>query len=125
MAHIALLRKEWDAVRSAIQQRLALAQQIGSRIDMVWCLNYSAHLAQARGDLVRATCLLAALMRAHEALSYPIQPAGKADLEKLIQAARDGLSQDEFASAWRAGEMLEMEKALSLGLQEEVAVTIQ
>lgn len=82
------------------------------------CLAGYGALAIAQGEPQLALCLLAATEAALEAIGGKLEHTDRAEYERSVTSARALVDGTTFAASWEAGQVLTLEEAAALALQE-------
>jgi tetratricopeptide (TPR) repeat protein len=101
--------------RSAARYResLALHAEVQDRLLAARSVEGLGVVAALRGDAARGTRLCGAAAALRAAIGAPLQPAGRAVVERAAAAARAALGEAAFAAAWMAGEALPLDQAIT------------
>ncbi len=97
---------------------LTLGQALGDRYFMIWCLEGVARVATAYGQPLRAVQLLAAGAALRDTLGISQPPFRRATYAQLQATLRSQLDDATFATAWAAGQALNLEQAVQYALDE-------
>jgi len=110
------LRKLGHAQESARFFREALWRELEFGDDYMTsaCLYYAAGTAGAFGKLDLATILLGAAAQMRERTGYSMQEGDLAEYSSMVENAKSGLGDQQFANAWSSGEALSVEDAVAL-----------
>ena len=110
--------QQGDHARAAalLSEALPLTQEVGDASLIAMCL---IGLAGIQQQPIRAAQLLGTAQAAFEASDEVVEPFHRAAQERIENAARAALSEDEFAAAWAEGRAMEMEQAIELALSDE------
>ncbi len=79
---------------------------------LIECVEDVALLALARGDVVRAARIMAAMERRREEIDYPVAPVRVNDRDQAVATIRESIGSDGLALAWEAGRDLDFGKAV-------------
>ncbi len=99
-------------------QCLAFAQALGDRYFMIWCLEGVARVATAYGQPLRAVQLLAAGAALRDTLGISQPPFRRATYAHLLTTLRTQLDETTFATAWSAGQALDLEQAVQYARED-------
>ena len=80
-------------------------------------LEWLATAAQALGRTAKAAQLFGAAAALREVINIPWSPRDRALYEPYLVAARMGLDETTWGSAWAAGQSMSMEQAVAYALQ--------
>jgi ATP/maltotriose-dependent transcriptional regulator MalT len=110
------LRKLGHAQESARFFRESLRRQLefGDDYMLSACLDYAAGAAVAFGKFEQATILLGAAAQMRERTGYSMPENELAEYSSMIEVARSGLGERQFAQAWSSGEALQVEDAVAV-----------
>lgn len=100
------------------RQCLTLGQALGDRYFMIWCLEGVARVTTAYGQSLRAVQLLAAGAALRDTLGISQQPCRRATYAHLQATLRAQLDDATFATAWAAGQALDLEQAVQYALED-------
>ena len=90
---------------------------MGERRLLAWCLEGIGYLAGERGLNEPAIHLFAAAAAVREAIRSPLLPPEDSRLDQTLIGLRDALGQEQFATAWTAGQALSLDDVIAEGLQ--------
>jgi non-specific serine/threonine protein kinase len=108
-----------SAARSYFAQSLAMQRDLGNTQGTAECLAGLAGTVAAAGRWDRAARIFAASAALLEQIGAPLAPADQVAMERDMAAARRGLGEREWQSAWAAGHALSTEQAIELALTED------
>ncbi len=114
-------RWEEAAARCAESLRSYDLRERSDRHHIAWNLTPLARVALARGRPARAARLLGAAPALWAATHAHWWPNQRADFERVISTARAQLGEEEFATAWAAGQAMPIEAVIAEALQEAPA----
>jgi hypothetical protein len=117
LADVAEARGDHEAARALNEQGLALWRELGDRWGLAYVLEGFAALAIGQSQHERGVCLLAAARRLRRAIGMPGAPARQAKLQRLLEAAREGLDEAVYREANARGEALSLEAAIAAALE--------
>jgi predicted ATPase/DNA-binding CsgD family transcriptional regulator/class 3 adenylate cyclase len=115
MGNLLTARKHYEEVVRSFHE-------IGSQTILIDALEGLAGIATKRGDMERAAKIFGAAESLRETLGYPVSPADRPILERLIDETRSMMNKDEFTKAWSDGRNLEvdgLEKVIEFALEPE------
>ena len=109
-----------DARASTLyEEGLELERMSGNKLGAAACLEGLARVAAARGEPERAARLCGAAAALREEIDAPLPPVARADHERHVAAARAGLGEEAFESAWAQGRAMDPERAIEYALSRE------
>jgi adenylate cyclase len=114
---LALAQGQLGQARASFAEGFAIAHQSDIKLYAVYNLIGMARLFSLEGDFSRAVTLLAASTRIAEALGLKIEPELQEPYDEALTEARTKLSEADFASLWKAGETMVIEKAFQFALE--------
>jgi tetratricopeptide (TPR) repeat protein len=106
---IFLARGDHKAASPLLCEGLALSRDLGYQLGVGLALDGLAGVAAAQGDRIRAVRLLAAGAALRSMLGAAMPPVFQTSYDRILTAARRGLDEDAFSTAWEDG------KAMTLG----------
>jgi predicted ATPase len=109
-------RGDYESARARYEESLSLHREVGERRGIAECLEGFARVAIAQGQPERAARLFGAAAALREAIGAPLPPIDRFRYERLVAAARAGLTEDAFAAAWIQGRSLSLEEAIAEAL---------
>lgn len=125
---VACAQGDFAASRTYHEQSLAISQKIGNRYGIVESLEHLASLAIAepRGNedsscshIACAACLWGSAGSLREVIHAPLPPGMREAYDRDMAAARTILGEEAFATAWKVGQGMTIEQAVSYALKEE------
>jgi xanthosine utilization system XapX-like protein len=125
LGDVALANRELDTADDWYRQALSASSRMATPGAMAHALRHYAAIRGARGDHRAAVRILGATASVRDAPELTLVSlfAPAAD-EDVIAAARQALSEDEFAVAWAEGQALTVEQAISDLPGEDSTTTI-
>ena len=116
-----LARREGEAARAAtlFRESLALHRDLGDRWRTASLLEELAGTEASLGRFERAATLFGAAKALRDALSDPVPPRERLELERGVEAAREGMDEDLFRAAWEAGRATSLERVYDHVLTED------
>jgi hypothetical protein len=111
---MALLQREFDRASALYRESLTMWSKMGGRRGIAECLEGTAGLALAQGDLSRAARLYAAAQAGRKAIGAPRPPSSREEYERDLATLRAGLGEEAFATAWTEGQGLTLAQASEL-----------
>ena len=119
LGHLALRSGDAPRAGGLYGEGLAMSVELGDQARVADYLNAIGRLAAARGQWSSAARLLSAATALYHALGIEQFPDHRGEHEQAVAAARAGLGDEAFTTAWEAGQVLEPEDAVA----EALAVT--
>jgi non-specific serine/threonine protein kinase len=104
---------------SLYRESLASLRELGEKWLISLCFEELAGVACAQGDYSRATRLWGAEETICEAIGSTVRALYRADHERDVAAARAGLGEEAFESAWAQGRAMDPERAIEYALSRE------
>jgi non-specific serine/threonine protein kinase len=120
LGFVALSESDLPAARRYFRESLDRYLNLGKPLGQVECLNGFAGLALAQEEWQKAGQLLgaiAALQRTRFGGGFHSQD--RRENERFLTAARTTLGEQDFATAWTAGEAMTLEEAVDLALADD------
>ncbi len=122
-----LVAQTGDLVRAAQldSEALEMRRELGDSFSIAFSLESIGGTTARAGRHVDAMHLFGAADRLREQISSPL-PAGETEnLEQGVTLCREGLSPEEFATAWGAGRVMLLDEAIALATRvaREIAAT--
>src|SRR5207247_7327269 len=114
-------RWEEAAVRCAESLRSDDLRERSDRHHIAWALTPLARVALVLGRPARAARLLGAAPSLWAASHCHWWPNQRADFERIVSAVRAQLGEEEFATAWAAGQAMPVEAVIAEALEEAPA----
>jgi len=105
--------------RSQALFRESISIELDRRIHIDCHIMGFSFLANARGQPLRATRLLAASQMLREALGIHVDVGDRPDYEHALADLRAQLGDAAFEAAWAEGQVLSLEQAVALALNEQ------
>jgi predicted ATPase/class 3 adenylate cyclase len=106
--------------RSFYAESLTISRQLGDKAVVAYCLEGLAAVACAQGKHRRAARLLAAADVLREATGAARRTSDRAGYDRDVAAARAGLGEEEFVSAWAEGRAMTLERAMGYAMAEDM-----
>ena len=119
LGHVARLTGDLDQARSRYGESLRLLAGVGDRSAIASCLEGCACLAASEGQAARAARLFGAAHACREIMEVPLPPVDGAGNEEPLHAARFGLGEEAFATAWTEGRAMTLERAVTFALEDQ------
>ena len=110
---MAAVQGDHAAARALYEESLAIAGEVGYKLDIASCLQGQASIVAAQGEHAWAAQLWGAAESLREVMGAPIPPVYRADYERAVAAARAQLGEKAFAAAWVEGRTMTPEQALA------------
>ncbi len=109
---MAAVQGDHVAARALFEESLAIAREVGYKLDIAFYLEGLAAVVTAQGEPAWAARLWGAAETLREAMGTPIPPVYRARYERSVSAARAQLGEKAFAAAWAEGRALTLEQVL-------------
>ena len=109
---------EFELAERLIKQGLTLFRQLGSGYGLATVLGSLAGPVAALGRPRRAARLLGAADTHLESIGVDQQPADQPAIRLFLEAVRRALSEEDFQSAWQAGQRMTIQEAVSYALSD-------
>jgi predicted ATPase len=119
LGHLALRSGDAPRAGGLYGEGLTMSVELGDRARIADYLNAIGRLAAALGQWSSAARLLSAATALYHSLGIEQFPDHRGEHEQAVAAARAGLGDEAFTTAWDAGQVLEPEHAVT----EALAVT--
>jgi ATP/maltotriose-dependent transcriptional regulator MalT len=117
LAQVAMVEGDYARSQVLYEQGLRMARKGGGKRTLPAGLEGLAAAVAAQGNLVWATHLWGAAEALREALRTPLPPIEQASYRRAVTAARTGLGEHAFSTAWAEGRSLSPEQALATAEQ--------
>ena len=102
------------------KESIVLSQNIGDKGGIIGCLEaLGAGMVGMRGGQEQALHLLGAADVLRQAIGAPLQPSYREEFDRSVAAARDGLGEEAFETAWAKGQAMSMEESVKYLLTVE------
>jgi hypothetical protein len=111
---MALTQREFDRASALYRESLTMWSKMGGRRGIAECLEGTAGLALAQGELERSVRLYATAAAIRQAIGAPRPPRTREEYERDLATIRAGLGVDAFATAWKHGQALTLDQACEL-----------
>jgi predicted ATPase/predicted Ser/Thr protein kinase len=115
LAHAALRRDDWTQARALLAEALTAAQKRGDKRIAAECLQATAGVVTAEGDLLRAVRVWAAADALRASIGASSSPAEREIAERWLEPARAMLGKT-FDAEWERGRRLDLDQASDLAL---------
>jgi non-specific serine/threonine protein kinase len=119
LADVKLALGDVDRAAALYGECLDLSRQLEDPLRIAGALVGLGGVAAARRQPERAARLLAAADAVYESLGTPMFPRDRPTHERALAAARRGLSESAFATAWAKGRALSLDEAIAEALAVE------
>ncbi len=117
LGRLAQARGDFAEAASYYQKGLSARRDLGARRGTTEALHGLAAIAVAKGQAERGARLFGAAEVLRESLSTPMPSVEREDYEGDLEAAREALGEERFATAWAKGRAMTPEQAVSLALE--------
>ena len=97
---------------------LMLLREFGPRVEIAWALEGCALLALSRGDAARTFRIISAAATIRATIDAPLPPVWQRAMTHRLAPARARIGEEEYATAWEAGQAMSLEQAMSEALEE-------
>ena len=114
-------RGEVARAAALFAETVAMWRALGDREGLALSVEGLALVAGARGHARRAALLLAAADAARGEVGAPLRAADRAAHGQQLSALRDRIGDAEYAAAWAEGQLLTIEQAANVALDEATA----
>lgn len=111
---MALMQGQFDRASALYRESLTMWSKMGGRRGIAECLEGTAGLALAQGELERSVRLFAAAETIRQAIGAPRPPRSHGEYERDLATIRAGLGEEAFATAWKDGQGLTLDQACDL-----------
>jgi len=95
-----------------------LSRELAYEDSITWALTGLAGVVAAQSQPERAARLLAAVEAWYVMNNAQLEPADRADYDRILAEVRAQLGEDAFAAAWEAGRALPLEQAIEEALDQ-------
>jgi tetratricopeptide (TPR) repeat protein len=112
---------DYPRAQSLYEQSAPLMRQVNDRWHLAFLLEAFASLCVARGRFRRGALLSGAATTLREQIGSTVPPSMQPRVDRTLELARDGLSDDAFAQAWAAGQAMTLDEAIAYALEEDSA----
>jgi non-specific serine/threonine protein kinase len=116
---IALLQDHFDKAVDLYKESLSLSWDAGLNPLVQSVLESFACVAGAKGEAQRAARLWGAAQALHETRGIPRDTDFLAEADTRISAVRLDMGEEEWEEAWRKGQVMTLDEAVSYALEEE------
>jgi predicted ATPase/transcriptional regulator with XRE-family HTH domain len=116
IGRIMVVSGNFDGGAVLLEEALLLSQEQGASYAAAEVLILLAELAVRQGRAERALCLIGAALANCASLLDREEPVRQAELKRMQSVAREMLSLQAAADAWRAGEAMTIEQAVTYAL---------
>jgi len=115
---VAYHQDEPEVAARLIKQGLTLFRELGTPYGLATALGSLAGPVAALGRPRRAARLLGASATQLESIGVDQQPADQPEIRLFLELVRRALSEEDFRSAWQAGQRMTIQEAVSYALIE-------
>jgi tetratricopeptide (TPR) repeat protein len=119
LGNVAFHQGHHERAMTLFKESLVLRRELGNKVGVAECMERLGGVAGEGGHPGRAGRLFGAAEALRESIGAPVPPVDRADYERNVAAARAGLSESAFASAWAEGRAMTVEQAVEYALTEE------
>jgi non-specific serine/threonine protein kinase len=116
---VAFRQGDHDQAAALHKESIALFWKVEERIFTIRCIEELAWVTCAKGHYPRAVRLFGSAEAGREALGASMSPAGNAEHDRCLAAARAQLGEAAFAAARAEGRVLTLEQAVAYALEAE------
>jgi tetratricopeptide (TPR) repeat protein len=109
---------DYERARRLYVESLQMNRELGAKWAITYLFEDIGCLEVLTGQPVRALRLAGAASVLREQIRSPLPPNEQAKLDKVLQAARESLSDAEQAAAWTEGRQMPLEQAVAFALEE-------
>ena len=120
LGYVGLHRGDAQRAAALFRESMTLFLESGDQQGVSECLVGLAGVATTAGRPRPAARLFGAAEARSEAIGAPISPSNRPEYEHFVAAARTGLGEGEFATAWAEGRAMGIEQAIAYALGEAV-----
>jgi predicted ATPase/class 3 adenylate cyclase/Tfp pilus assembly protein PilF len=118
---IALLQNDLSRAADIYKESLTLSWDAGMNPLVQMTLEGLACLAGAKGEAERAVRLWGAAQSIHETKGIPRDTDFLAEADARITAVRTGMGEEIWEEAWRKGQAMTLDQAVSYAMEEEAS----
>jgi predicted ATPase/serine/threonine protein kinase len=119
LGDIARCQGEYERATAFYEESLALCRELGDKRGVTFCLEGLAEVACTQDTFERAARLFGAAEALREAIGSPLPVVERADYERNVRMARDGLNEATFTELWTEGRQMDMERAIAYALEPQ------
>ena len=119
LAVAAFKQGDYDRAAALLAESLVVLRRLGEKQFITRSLDYMAAVASMQGAHARAARLFGAGEALRGAVGASVLPFYRADYERGVAAARDGLDEQSFAAAWARGRAMTLDEAVEYALEVE------
>lgn len=116
LGHLAHAQQDFGRAMTLYEQSLQASLDIDDQRGVAMCLEKLGGLAAALADAERAARLLGAAEILRERKNAPVEGMDRQDYESFVAAARNGLDDLRFRSAWEEGRQMPLADAVAYAL---------
>ncbi len=118
LGYIAQHEEEFELAESQFRKSLAMFRRLGNRRGIAECLAGLAGLNARQGQTEWGAILLSAAEFVLKITGSAWWPADRMEVERNREMLKSALSADEFAKAWKTGEKMTIDQAISFASKE-------
>jgi tetratricopeptide (TPR) repeat protein len=116
---LSLAREQHEAARRSFVEGLTIAHQSDIKSYTIYNLIGIANVWLREGNPRRSVTLLAAVAAIAQSLGFKIEPELQEPYDQALAGARKELSEPSFEAAWKAGETMDLEKAVKFATENQ------
>lgn len=116
LAWVALLEKDYRRMAELLRESLSIRAETGDRGGVAWCLEKLGLAAVQQGKLDTAARLFGAAAAVRRPSGSRMDRSDQPDYDRALTALQKALGVEEFARQWEAGDTLDLDEAIELGL---------
>ena len=116
VARAALESGDAQRAKALYDEGLKVSQAAGDRELIAFCLEGSARVAAAEGEMERAGTLYGAGHALRAAVGAPLPPTEAPQLALSLDVVKIVLGEEEFTRAWDRGQSMDLDEAVSFAL---------
>jgi predicted ATPase/class 3 adenylate cyclase len=118
LGHVALHQGDCRAAAVLFKEALTGARELAHKVGIAEYLAGLGGVAAAEGRCARGARLLAAADSLLSLLGALLEPSDRLEYERSVAAARTGLSDEVFRTAWDEGRVMGLDQAIRYALQD-------
>jgi tetratricopeptide (TPR) repeat protein len=118
LGYIAQHEEEYELAASQFRKSLKMFRRLGNRRGIAECLAGLAGLKARQGAVQWGATLLSAAESLLQSTDGAWWPADRVGVEQNRKIIKSGLSKDEFEKAWKTGEAMTIDEAISFASHE-------
>ncbi len=116
LAPLAIRQDDYQEAAAYLRESLTLFEELGDKEGIAVSLESLAELALANGEGPRAAQMLGAAETMRQAIGVPVPPSELEQYNHTLEAVRVQLDEGTFASAWAAGQAMNLTHAVAYAL---------